>query len=249
MPERRLHPNQEIDAIASSAAIPRTRAVRIPPPLASFVSAVGNGLLLLVYAAAALGQAIAIDNDLAAGHASRPTRWLELASGSATIAFLAVQFALVLIRRPALVTAPGLRPILVTAGATLAPGLLFCIPPRSDIDDGVRFASLSLLTVGMAVSAVTLGCLGRSFSLLPQARGLVVSGPYKRLRHPLYAAELVSMFGLMLEFSQPWALLVFVVATLSLVPRMDLEENVLTAAFPEYADYARRTWRVIPGVY
>jgi protein-S-isoprenylcysteine O-methyltransferase Ste14 len=226
----------------------QTQQQRPPALLGSFAKVAGNGLLLLFYAAAALGQVVAISQTLAAPAVSQATLCLEVASEGATIAFIAMQFALVIIRRPVLKTAPGLAPIIVTAAATGAPALLVCIP-RADVGDAVRIASLCLLTVGMAASAFILGYLGRSFSLLPQARALVVSGPYKRLRHPLYAAELVSMLGVMLQFAQPWALAIFVAAALVLIPRMDFEEKVLADAFAGYGDYVKRTWRLLPGVY
>ncbi len=91
--------------------------------------------------------------------------------------------------------------------------------------------------------------LGRSFSLLPEARRLVTNGPYRRIRHPLYLAGLVGSLGVMLQYRQPWALLV-VLATLALqILRMNYEEQVLSRAFPEYETYATRSWRLIPGVF
>ncbi len=42
-----------------------------------------------------------------------------------------------------------------------------------------------LLVFGLVLSICSLGALGRSFSLIPQVRGLVRSGPYRWVRHPL----------------------------------------------------------------
>ncbi|HWE05248.1 MAG TPA: methyltransferase, partial [Rhizomicrobium sp.] len=73
--------------------------------------------------------------------------------------------------------------------------------------------------------------------------------PYRRIRHPLYLAGLVGSLGVMLQYRQPWALLV-VLATFALqIVRINYEEQVLSRAFPEYAAYASRSWRLIPGVY
>jgi protein-S-isoprenylcysteine O-methyltransferase Ste14 len=42
--------------------------------------------------------------------------------------------------------------------------------------------------------------LGRSFSVVPQARGLVRGGPYSFVRHPLYLAEEIALLGILLQF-------------------------------------------------
>ena len=139
-------------------------------------------------------------------------------------------------------------PIIVTLVGISLPALFAAIPPASG-PPIVRMASLAILTVGMTASSYVLLRLGRSFSILPQARGLVTKGPYAWVRHPLYAAELVSTFGVMLQFAQPWSAMLFAATFAALVPRMGFEEEVLEAAYPAYGDYMKRTWRLIPGVY
>lgn len=121
--------------------------------------------------------------------------------------------------------------------------------PRSDIGIWTTRVSLSLLLAGSLGSVAVLVWLGRSFSITPQARRLVTSGPYKYVRHPLYAAELLTVFGFQMQFLQPWAFLLFL-GTLSVqILRMRFEEAILAEAFPTYTDYARRKARLIPILY
>ena len=75
---------------------------------------------------------------------------------------------------------------------------------------------------------------------------LVTSGPYRYLRHPIYAAILYFLWaGIAAHFSVR-NLLVGVIASAMLALRMRAEEMLLHRAYPEYAQYAHRTARVLP---
>jgi protein-S-isoprenylcysteine O-methyltransferase Ste14 len=96
---------------------------------------------------------------------------------------------------------------------------------------------------------LALAWLGRSFSIMAEARRLVTHGPYALVRHPLYAAEVIGALGLFLQYASPWTALLMVVSMGIQLQRMRNEEQVLGATFSEYAAYAARTRRLIPGVY
>lgn len=121
--------------------------------------------------------------------------------------------------------------------------------PRAPISPLLMHVSLTFILAGTVASVVSLFWLGRSFSILPQARGLVTSGPYRFVRHPLYLAEMLTAFGLMLQFVQPWAFLLFVAAFAVQLVRMGFEEDILREAFPEYRAYEAATARLIPQIY
>ena len=91
--------------------------------------------------------------------------------------------------------------------------------------------------------------LGRSISVLPEARGLVTRGPYAMIRHPLYLGELVTLSGITLQYFSAWALLLLVLQCAFQVERMRNEERVLSRVFPEYRDYMARTARLVPHIY
>ncbi|HSS48328.1 MAG TPA: isoprenylcysteine carboxylmethyltransferase family protein [Thermoanaerobaculia bacterium] len=113
-----------------------------------------------------------------------------------------------------------------------------------------------LLTLGLQVAAillmiwarVTFGLRSFHYAANPTAGGLVTTGPYRFIRHPIYAAVLLVVWtGVAANWSLRAAAL-GLVATLMTVLRMMFEEALVVERYPEYADYARRTRRVIPFV-
>jgi protein-S-isoprenylcysteine O-methyltransferase Ste14 len=133
-------------------------------------------------------------------------------------------------------------------GGFLMSALLF-LNQRTDLPLAVQVLACLLVLIGNAFAVYILTHLGRSFSILPESRKLVTSGPYQVVRHPLYLAEAVATLGALIAFLSPWAfLLVAVQITLQLV-RIHYEEKVLRETFPEYNDYAKKTWRLIPWIY
>lgn len=126
---------------------------------------------------------------------------------------------------------------------------LFFLSPRDDLPFEAQVLAGVLVIAGNIFSVLILLRLGKSFSILPEGRRLVTSGPYRVVRHPLYLAEAVGALGVVISYLSPWALLL-VAAQISLqLVRIRYEEKVLHETFPEYADYAKRTWRLIPWIY
>jgi len=151
-----------------------------------------------------------------------------------------------------------LRPVSKFAGAVpcaaailggfLMSGLLF-LSPRDDLPLYVRVMASFLVIFGNVFAAIIIMRLGKSFSILPEGRRLVTKGPYAVIRHPLYLAEAVVALGVVINFLSPWALLL-VISQLGLqVVRIHYEEKVLKETFPEYEEYTKKTWRLIPGIY
>jgi protein-S-isoprenylcysteine O-methyltransferase Ste14 len=113
----------------------------------------------------------------------------------------------------------------------------------------VMLAAGLLLVAGTACSVVTVLVLGRCFGIMAEARGLVTSGPYRYVRHPLYTSETLFVLGMLLPVLSPLSLAIYGAYLVLTALRTRYEEEVLLAAFPDYAAYRRRTWRFLPGVY
>lgn len=173
---------------------------------------------------------------------------LETCHLLAKVALLNILILLVFLRRSALRKARGLLPSGAGIVGVLLPSLFVALPPANLSQAMTMFSSATIL-LGI-ISSILIACwLGRSFSILPQARALVTEGPYRIVRHPLYLAELIVVFGTMWRFEPPWSYCVMVMAIAAQIPRMHYEEQVLMDAFPCYHDYAARTARLLPGVY
>jgi protein-S-isoprenylcysteine O-methyltransferase Ste14 len=126
---------------------------------------------------------------------------------------------------------------------------LLLIGPCKALPSWAQILSSALLVSGNVGAIVVLFWLGRSFSILPEGRKLITTGPYTIVRHPLYLIEAVGTLGAVIFYWSWQAVLLFVVQTAMQFTRMHYEEKVLTETFSDYADYAARTRRVIPWIY
>lgn len=166
-----------------------------------------------------------------------------------TLAFFMIAAWLTLVRSPPVAKAPGLMPRLV---ALLAVTLLFALPflPRLDpAPTWLLFLSAGLAFIGNGLALIVLNRLGRSFSVMSEARQLVTAGPYRLVRHPLYLTEEIAIVGIFLPYWSWQAALLFLSHLALQLLRLNNEERVLRRTFADYADYARRTARLIPGLW
>jgi len=76
------------------------------------------------------------------------------------------------------------------------------------------------------------------------------SGPYRLVRHPGYAGNVLALPGLVLAFGSVWTIIPVIIALIIAVIRTALEDKTLQEELPGYRDYARRVrYRLIPGVF
>jgi protein-S-isoprenylcysteine O-methyltransferase Ste14 len=103
--------------------------------------------------------------------------------------------------------------------------------------------------MGLIVMVIGLASLGRSFGIMPRARGLVQHGLYKWIRHPIYLGEFLAFGGLLVLSASLLTIAVYGVFVALQLYRLVVEERTLTDAYPSYAEYRARTARLLPGVY
>ena len=81
----------------------------------------------------------------------------------------------------------------------------------------------------------------------PSASGLLLTrGPYRLIRHPMYAGALLLLWSSALGHWSRVNALLALVASAAVLIRISDEERALRAHFPDYAEYSRRTKRLIP---
>jgi protein-S-isoprenylcysteine O-methyltransferase Ste14 len=164
--------------------------------------------------------------------------------------FIAIAF---LIRDPARAGAPSVTSRLAAYAGTFM--LILFFPVASNWNSSwltanrvlqYRAVGAVIWLVGAVLSLAGVWALRRSFSIEPQARRLVTSGPYRYARHPIYALYFLQYGGLWLIYPTPQLGCVLVTWAGLMFARMHFEERVLMAAFPEYAAYKERVGRFAP---
>jgi protein-S-isoprenylcysteine O-methyltransferase Ste14 len=117
--------------------------------------------------------------------------------------------------------------------------------------------SWSPLVIGAQVAAVALMVWARmtfgkrSFHAAanPTAGGLVTTGPYRYIRHPIYTAACLFCFAGVAGHWSPVNTLLGILMLVGSLVRMMAEEQMVVAQYPEYRAYAERTSRMVPNVF
>lgn len=105
----------------------------------------------------------------------------------------------------------------------------------------VNIAALAIGIVGASLSFIALWSLRRSFSLMSEVRELVTGGLYRRIRPPLYMAEIIHIFGIAILSGTPVGLWLFAAAVAMQVVRAKIEERKFLRTVPQYAEFKART--------
>jgi len=183
---------------------------------------------------------------------ARPDAMLGLliVSKAAILLFAFVAICMLLLRSPPSAGAKGIGPRIAALLGTYVSIAIVLFLPQTLVSDWALAASCALILGGMAFSLYAILFLGRSFSLMAEARRLVTAGPYARMRHPLYVGEQLAIAGAVIQYVSPLALALLALQIACQLYRMDCEEAVLEQMFPDdYAAYKARTARLFPGVY
>lgn len=101
-------------------------------------------------------------------------------------------------------------------------------------------AGVMLWLFGTIWSIYSIWHLRYAFSIEPAARRLVVSGPYRFARHPVYAGYCAQYMGMFLTLPTVPLAVVLMVWSLLAMDRIRHEERVLSSVFPDYEDYRQR---------
>lgn len=157
----------------------------------------------------------------------------------------ALVVALTLVRRSAAIVDRSWKARILTMFATFGPPM---VRPA-----GVAVApeSLTIVISAIGLIIVVLGklSLGRSFGLTPANRGVVSTGLYRVVRHPIYLGYLITHIGFVVANPADWNLAVLAAADIALLMRAVCEEKTLAQDAQYRAYMGRVRWRIIPGVF
>jgi protein-S-isoprenylcysteine O-methyltransferase Ste14 len=140
-----------------------------------------------------------------------------------------------------------------SAPATIITLLSLAGPPLLRPADLTPFApdlvTASLSAAGLLVVIVGKITLGRSFGIVPANRGVVASGPYAVVRHPIYAGYIVTHVAFVMAHPRLMNAVIVIAADAALIVRALMEERVM-AEDATYRVYCRRVgWHLVPGVF
>ena len=106
--------------------------------------------------------------------------------------------------------------------------------------------------LGLAFAGWARWHLGRNWSghvTVKEGHTLVRSGPYRTIRHPIYSGLGLALVGTALAIGTARALLGAGLIMVSFVIRTRVEEARMRATFPEYDDYRRHSWALVPPIF
>ncbi|WP_245509603.1 isoprenylcysteine carboxylmethyltransferase family protein [Bradyrhizobium vignae] len=173
--------------------------------------------------------------------------WPSLLSSFCLAVFYVLLALLTITRSPAKAQADGLLPRIAAFVGTYMP---WTIAFFGKTDQALpNLASTACVLIGMIMMLITIRHLGRSFSLVPQARNVVQTGPYRWIKHPLYLAEEVALLGVVLRSLTPLTVILLVLHIGVQICRIHYEEDLLRRNCPEYSGYEASRWRLIPYVW
>jgi protein-S-isoprenylcysteine O-methyltransferase Ste14 len=167
-------------------------------------------------------------------------------TGILMLASEALVVALTLVRRSAGTVDRSWQARTLTMFSTFGPPLV-----RPISVSVLSSESLAIIVSAIGLIIVVLGklSLGRSFGLTPANRGIVSTGFYRYLRHPIYLGYVLTHMGFAIAYPADWNLVILIAADTALMMRAVYEEKTL-ALDPAYREYMERVrWRVLPGIF
>ena len=133
--------------------------------------------------------------------------------------------------------------------ATTATGLPMLISPDSFPLPGLAMLGVALVLGGNLFQFWAKLSLRRSFGIAPANRGIKIGGPYRFVRHPMYAGYLFAHIGILLLLPSWINLAIYTLSWWAQIYRLRAEERLLLED-PDYQAFAERVrWRLVPGLF
>ena len=154
--------------------------------------------------------------------------------------------ALTVLRRTAATVDRSMRARLLTTMSLLGPPL---VQPGHVSPMLGQAITVTASVIGLAIVIAGKVTLGRSFGLMPANRGIVCTGIYRVVRHPIYLGYLITHVAFVFANPSAWNVSVLLIGDAALLLRAVCEEQTLArdTRYQEYQQLVR--WRVCPGLF
>jgi protein-S-isoprenylcysteine O-methyltransferase Ste14 len=167
-------------------------------------------------------------------------------TGLLLVASEALVVVLTMLRRSAGVVDRTPRARLLTAFSTFGPPL---VRPMSGAAIAPEWLTIAIAAIGLMIVVCGKLSLGRSFGLAPANRGVISTGMYRFMRHPIYLGYVITHVAFAAANPAGWNLIVLAAVDVALMFRAVCEERTL-AGDGAYRAYMQRVrWRIVPGVF
>jgi len=154
--------------------------------------------------------------------------------------------ALTVLRRTAATVDRSMRARLLTTMSLLGPPL---VQPGHVSPMLGQAMTVTASVIGLGIVIAGKVTLGRSFGLMPANRGIVCTGIYRVVRHPIYLGYLITHVAFVFANPSAWNVSVLMIGDAALLLRAVCEEQTLArdTRYQEYQQLVR--WRVCPGLF
>jgi protein-S-isoprenylcysteine O-methyltransferase Ste14 len=145
-------------------------------------------------------------------------------------------------------------PMILAALLLSAPGVLPLALRRRILPPGtlVPTVGLVLIAAGLGFTVWARRHLGRNWSsqvVVKEDHALIRTGPYRRVRHPIYTGLLLAFLGTAMIIGEVRAFFAFLLLLISFAIKSQAEEARMSETFPEYEQYRRETAALMPYVF
>ena len=145
-----------------------------------------------------------------------------------------------------LIAEESMRARVLTTMSLLGPPL---VRPSAVTPIAPEVFTVALSALGLLVVIGGKLSLGRSFGLIPANRGIVSTGLYRVVRHPIYLGYLVTHIAFTVANPTMWNVALLVTADIALMARAVCEEQTLAQDDAYCAYQTKVRWRVVPGLF
>lgn len=137
--------------------------------------------------------------------------------------------------------------VLALLGTTMP---LFVRPAAQEVGSVVAaYSAYGMILFGLFVQIAAKLVLGTRFGIVAANRGVCALGPYRFVRHPMYAGYTLTHIGFLIAMPDATNAAIYVAALILQLARIDREERILMQD-PRYEVFAGRVgYRLLPGVY
>ncbi len=142
----------------------------------------------------------------------------------------------------------------IMVAATAAGFISGTIPMTVSSNSEFKYAGVVIIYIGIIFRLSVIYSMGHFFTVdvtIRQNHKVKTNGAFKYIRHPSYAASLLSFIGLGFTFNNWLSLFVIIIPVfIAFLIRINIEEKVLIQHFgSEYSEYKKRTKKLIPFIY